>query len=80
LPGEVRITPPHRLRRCRKLIGYLEGQRERVGYDKLRQRGLPRGNGGIESANTLIRDVRLKRSGAWRLEANGNAIGPLRDP
>ena len=32
----------------RQLIGYLEGQRERVGYDELRQRGLPRGSGGIE--------------------------------
>ena len=62
----------------RKLIGYLEGQRERVGYDELRQRGLPRGSGGIESANKLICHVRLKRSGAWWLEANGNAMLRIR--
>jgi len=62
----------------RKLMGYLEGQRERVGYDELRQRGLPRGSGGIESANKLICHVRLKRSGAWWLEANGNAMLRIR--
>lgn len=62
----------------RKLIGYLEGQRERVGYDELRQRGVPRGSGGIESANKLICHVRLKRSGAWWLEANDNAMLRIR--
>lgn len=62
----------------RALVGYLEGQRERVGYDELRQRGLPRGSGGIESANKLICHVRLKRSGAWWLEANGNAMLRIR--
>lgn len=62
----------------RTLIGYLEGQRERVGYDELRRRGLPRGSGGIESANKLICHVRLKRSGAWWLEANGNAMLRIR--
>jgi hypothetical protein len=62
----------------RKLTGYLEGQRERVGYGELRQRGLPRGSGGIESAHKLICHVRLKRSGAWWLEANGNAMLRIR--
>lgn len=62
----------------RQLIGYLEGQRERVGYDELRQRGLPRGSGGIESAHKLICHVRLKRAGAWWLEANGNAMLRIR--
>lgn len=62
----------------RKLRGYLEGERERVGYHELRQRGLPRGSGGIESANKLICHVRLKRSGAWWLEASGNAMLRIR--
>jgi hypothetical protein len=57
---------------------YLEGQRERVGYDELRRRGLPRGSGGVESANKLICHVRLKRSGAWWLEANGNTMLRIR--
>ena len=59
-------------------MGYLESQRERVGYDERRQRGRPRGRGGIESANKLICHVRLKRSGAWWLEANGNAMLRIR--
>jgi len=62
----------------RALSIYLEGQRERVGYRELRWRGLPRGSGGIESANKLICHVRLKRSGAWWLEANGNAMLRIR--
>lgn len=62
----------------RKLIVYLEGQAERLGYDELRRRGLPRGSGAIESANKLICHVRLKRSGAWWLEVNGNAMLRIR--
>ena len=57
---------------------FLAGQRDRAGYDELRRRGLPRGSGGIESANKLICHVRLKRSGAWWLEANGNAMLRIR--
>jgi hypothetical protein len=62
----------------RALSLYLEGQRERVGYAELRRRGLPRGSGGVESANKLICHVRLKRSGAWWLEVNGNAMLRIR--
>jgi hypothetical protein len=51
----------------RALSIYLAGQKERVGYDELRRRGLPRGSGGVESANKLICHLRLKRSGAWWL-------------
>lgn len=62
----------------RRLSLYLAGQAGRVGYDELRRRGLPRSSGGIESANKLICHVRLKRSGAWWLEANGNAMLRIR--
>ena len=62
----------------RKLVGYLTGQADRLGYDELRRRGLPRGSGGIESANKFICHVRLKRSGAWWLEGNGNAMLRIR--
>lgn len=50
----------------------------RVGYDELRQRGLPRGSGGSKSANNLTCHVRLKRSGAGWLEANGNGMLRIR--
>ena len=63
---------------CSEKSGQLEGQRERMGYIELRRRGLPRGSGGIESANKLICHVRLKRSGAWWLEAKGNAMLRIR--
>ena len=62
----------------RALSIYLAGQWERVGYDELRRRGLPRGSGAVESANKLICHVRLTRSGAWWLEANGNAMLRIR--
>jgi hypothetical protein len=78
--GLFRMTPrsPEAEEAIRALSIYLAGQTERVGYDELRRRGLPRGSGGIESANKLICHVRLKRSGAWWLEANGNAMLRIR--
>jgi hypothetical protein len=78
--GLLRMKPrtPEADAAIRALSIYLEGQRERVGYDELRRRGLPRGSGGVESANKLICHVRLKRSGAWWLEANGNAMLRIR--
>jgi hypothetical protein len=78
--GLLRMRPrtPAAEAAIRALSIYLEGQRERVGYRELRRRGLPCGSGGIESANKLICHVRLKRSGAWWLEANGNAMLRIR--
>src|SRR3989441_3872725 len=70
--GLLRMMPrtPEAEAAIRALSIYLEGQRERVGYDELRRRGLPRGSGGVESANKLICHVRLKRSGAWCVAAH----------
>ena len=80
LGGLLRMHPrtPDAAAAIRALSLYLAGQAGRVGYDELRRRGLPRGSGGIESANKLICHVRLKRSGAWWLEANGNAMLRIR--
>ena len=80
LGGLLRMTPRSTDAEAaiRALSIYLAGQTGRVGYDELRRRGLPRGSGGIESANKLICHVRLKRSGAWWLEANGNAMLRIR--
>ena len=78
--GLLRMKPrsPEAEEAIRKLSLYLAGQAGRIGYRELRRRGLPRGSGGIESANKLICHVRLKRSGAWWLEANGNAMLRIR--
>jgi len=80
LGGLARMTPrtPEAAEAIRTIGHYLAGQHDRVGYDELRRRGLPCGSGGIESANKLICHVRLKRSGAWWLEANGNAMLRIR--
>jgi hypothetical protein len=48
-----------------KLIGYLQRHQERLDYRFARKGGYPMGSGGIESANTFVCHVRLKRSGAW---------------
>jgi len=78
--GLLRMTPrsPEAHEAIRTFSIFLAWQRDRAGYDELRRRGLPRGSGGIESANKLICHVRLKRSGAWWLEANGNAMLRIR--
>ena len=47
------------------LIRYLQRHQERLDDRFARKGGYPMGSGGIESANTRICHVRLKRSGAW---------------
>lgn len=61
-----------------KLSEYLEEHRDRVDYNECTEQGLPRGSGGIESANKFLVHARLKRSGAWWLEPNGNGMLRLR--
>lgn len=80
LGGLLRMTPRSAAAEeaIRALSIYLAERKDRLGYDELRRRGLPRGSGGIESANKLICHVRLKRPGAWWLEANGNAMLRIR--
>jgi hypothetical protein len=78
--GLLRMTPrtPEAKEAIRVFSNFLAGQDGRAGYEELRRRGLPRGSGGIESANKLICHIRLKRSGAWWLEGNGNAMLRIR--
>ncbi|MGH8057494.1 MAG: ISKra4-like element ISDau4 family transposase, partial [Candidatus Entotheonellia bacterium] len=52
-------------REITKVIAYLQRHHERLDYRFARKGGYPMGSGGIESANTCICHVRLKRSGAW---------------
>lgn len=64
----------------RKLIGYLEKNINRIDYFSSLEKGFPIGSGGIESANKFICHTRMKRSGAWWVKENGNAIRMLGDP
>ena len=58
----------------RKLIGYIDHNRDRVTYSEFEDQGIPRGSGGIESANKYIHHVRMKRSGAWWLLPNAKRM------
>ncbi|MCD4749792.1 MAG: ISKra4 family transposase [Thermoanaerobaculales bacterium] len=58
----------------RKLIGYIDANRKRLAYDDCKAQGIPKGSGGIESANKYIHHARLKRSGAWWLKPNANGM------
>jgi hypothetical protein len=57
---------------------YLNEHRDRTHYRQFRRGGYPLGSGGIESSNKFICHVRLKRSGAWWYESNGNQMLALR--
>ena len=57
---------------------YLNDHRGRTHYGKFRRGGYPLGSGGIESSNTFMCHVRLKRSGAWWYEATSNQMLALR--
>ena len=61
-----------------KVVRYLSNHRERMNYGTARRAGYHIGSGAIESANKFISHVRLKRSGAWWYETNGNNILKLR--
>ena len=56
----------------RKLIGYLDDNRNRIHYKGDRIGGYTIGSGGIESANKFICHTRMKRSGAWWVKEIGN--------
>jgi len=71
-------TSPQAALEIDKLIAYLSTHKDRLGYDDARANGLPIGSGGIESANKFVVQARLKRSGAWWLEQNGNGMLRLR--
>ncbi len=57
-----------------KLITYLGNHKHRFDYDELKKEGCPIGSGGIESSNKFICHTRIKRSGAWWLKDNCNAM------
>ena len=58
----------------RKLIHYLQKQQHRIHYISDLENGFPIGSGAIESANKCICHHRMKRSGAWWVKENGNAM------
>lgn len=62
----------------RKLIVYLQNNRERIHYRGDRIGGYPIGSGGIESANKFICHTRMKRSGAWWVKETGNKMLAIR--
>jgi hypothetical protein len=62
----------------RKLIGYLDNNRQRIHYKGDRIGGYPLGSGGIESANKFICHTRMKRSGAWWVKETGNEMLAIR--
>jgi mannose/cellobiose epimerase-like protein (N-acyl-D-glucosamine 2-epimerase family) len=57
---------------------HLRKHRARTHDGTFRRGGYPLGSGGIESSNTCICHVRLKRSGAWWYEASSNQMLALR--
>ena len=78
--GLRRMQPKNETAReeIRKLIGYLQNNRRKIHYRSDRKGGYPIGSGGIESAHKFISHTRLKRSGAWWIRENGNAMLRIR--
>ncbi len=62
----------------RDLITYLGNNEKRIDYRRAKRGQYPIGSGGIESANKFICHKRMKLSGAWWYEINGNAMLRLR--
>ena len=64
--------------KIRKLIGYLEKNRDRIDYEGDKFEGFPIGSGAIESANKFICHKRMKVSGAWWVKDSGNSMLRIR--
>lgn len=64
--------------RARRLAAHLLRFADAVGYDALREKGLPIGSGEVESAHRFIPQARLKLPGAWWLPENIDRILALR--
>ena len=64
--------------KIQNLIEYFKVHGKRMDYSGAKKEGLPIGSGGIESANKFISHKRLKLSGAWWLEGNGNNMLRIR--
>ena len=60
------------------LITYLTNNKNRFGYRLHKGKGYAIGSGGIESSNKFICHTRIKRSGAWWLKENCNAMLRIR--
>jgi len=58
----------------RKLINHLDTHRHQIDYISDLKKGLPIGSRAIETANKFICHTRMKRSGAWWVKKNGNAM------
>jgi hypothetical protein len=80
--GLQRMTPTdaQAAEELKKLVRYLQRPEARLDYRFARKGGYPMGSEGIESANTFICHVRLKRSGAWWYVTNSNQMLALRCP
>ena len=76
IAGLKRMRPRNSTSReeIRKLVGYLQANRRRMAYEDCKANNVPKGSGGIESANKYLHHARLKRSGAWWLRPNANAM------
>ena len=72
--GRIKPRNDEAKEEIRKLMGYLENNRDRIHYISDLENGFPIGSGGIESANKFICHTRMKRSGAWWVVATGNAM------
>ncbi len=74
----ARARTPAARDEVRKLVGYLWKHRHKLRHEACRAEGYPLGSGGIESAHKFIAHTRMKRAGAWWVEANGNSMLRIR--
>lgn len=74
----MKPTSPEAQAAIDKARTYLTPRLEQITYGAHRKGGYPIGSGAIESAHRFICHVRLKRSGAWWYQENGNHLLALR--
>jgi hypothetical protein len=78
LPTAKSEDPPTAARVRDEVLAYLEKRRSQIAYAQFGEAGYPIGSGMVESANKLVVEARLKRSGMHWARLNVNPMLALR--
>jgi len=63
-----------RAKAIREQVGYFERHKERMQYQRFKQRSIPQGSGAVESAVRRVVNLRLKGCGKFWLRENAEAM------
>ena len=74
IKASMALAVGRRAKGIREQVGYFERHKERMRYQRFKQRSIPRGSGAVESAVRRVVNLRLKGCGKFWLRENAEAM------